>query len=119
MDGLRTDLVRKAILSSCTGDCEWVDDKTALRVGFDSSNAGLTAPEIKELTKAWVAGGGAIFGKQEDRVNWRHKRDFVYWIVIEGIDEFPKGFFVEIELTDDDPDDPMVSLLNAHPSSFS
>ena len=104
--------------SSCTNDCEWVDDKTALRVGTDRRNQGLTAPEIREIARAWVQGGGAVYSKVEDRPNWTHRREFVYWIVVDGIDEFPHGFFIEIELTGEDEDCPYVSLLNAHPSSF-
>lgn len=47
-----------------------------------------------------------------------YRRDFVYWVIIEGIDEFPRGLYVEMELTDLDPKDPIVSLLNAHPPTF-
>ena len=112
------DLVRKAILSTCTGDFEWIDDKVALRVSGDAANQGLTPPEIKRLAQEWVRMGEKIFVKAEDRELWREKRDYVYWIVIRGIEEIPAGLFVEIELSDDDADDPIASIVNAHPSSF-
>jgi hypothetical protein len=70
------------------------------------------------LTRAWVQGGGAICCNREERTNWMHRREFYYYVLIEGIDEFPRNLFVEMELTDDSSDNPMVSLVNAHPSSF-
>jgi hypothetical protein len=119
VNGPFIELVRKAMLSNCTGDFEWINDKVALRVAGNRDNKGLTPRAIKELAQDWVRRGGTIFAKTEDREEWRDKRDCVYWIVIEDIDEIPAGLFVEMELTDDDPKDPIASMVNAHPSSFS
>jgi hypothetical protein len=46
------------------------------------------------------------------------RREFWYKIIIpvDPAEDFPRGLFVELELTDDDPDCPVVSLLNAHPA---
>jgi hypothetical protein len=118
LNGPRIDLVRRAAESRFTGDFEWIDDRVALRVASDRQNQGFTAPQIRELAQAWICGGGEIRCAEEGRSNWQHRRDYYYWVVIDGIDEFPRGFFVEMELTDDDEADPIVSLLNAHPSSF-
>jgi hypothetical protein len=117
VDGARIDLVRKAVLSRFTGDFEWLDDRTAIRVASDPANKGFTPAEIKKLTQEWVEGGGTIRAKKEDRENWRDKRDHWYWVVIEGIEGFPTGLFVEMELIDADEDDPRGCLVNAHPSS--
>ncbi len=117
MDDSRVDLVLKAILSRFTGDFEWIDDKTALRVS--SENYGLTPAAIKRLCQEWVKDGGEIKAKIEDREVWRDKRDHWYWVVIEGIEGFPTGFFVEMELTDSDEDDPRVVMVNAHRSNRS
>ncbi len=118
MDQSPVDLVRKAVLSTCTGDLVWIDDRTPIRVGNDPRNRGLTADEIKKLTRDWVQKGGDIECTREGREGYREKRDFYYWVVIQGLAEFPKGLFVEMELTDDDQSDPVVSLLNAHPPAF-
>ncbi|MBI1913529.1 MAG: hypothetical protein HYS12_02055 [Planctomycetes bacterium] len=119
MNGPRIDLVRQAALSRCTGDFEWIDDRVALRVASARENQGFTAPEIRELAQTWIRGGGEIHCAEENRPNWRNRRDYYYWIIIEGIDEFhPRGLFVEMELTDADETDPLVSLLNAHPPTF-
>jgi len=118
VNGPRIDLVRQAALSRYTGDLEWINAREALRVASDPRNCGFTAPEIRELAQAWIRGGGEILCTEEDRSNWRHRRDYYYWIIIEGIDDFPRGLFVEMELTEADETDPIVSLLNAHPPTF-
>lgn len=114
----KVDLVRKAILSRYRGDFEWINDKELLRASGDSRNRGFTGPEIRELTRAWVLGGGAIYCEPETRESYRDKRSFWYYLVIEGIDEFPKGEFVEMELIDEDREDPVVRIVNAHPPTF-
>ncbi len=114
----RIDLVIKAAVSHYGGDFEWINDRTQLRVGSDPRNQGFSAVLIRTLAKAWVAGGGEVQCTEEQRENWRDLRDYYYWMVIEGIDEFPRGLFVEMVLTDDDEEDPVVHLVNAHPSSF-
>jgi hypothetical protein len=74
---------------------------------------------ILELAQTWIRGGGEIRCAVEDRPNWRHQRDYYYWIVLEGVEEeFPRGFFVEMQLTDTDETDPIVHLVNAHPPTF-
>jgi hypothetical protein len=117
VDGPLIDLVRKAILSRYTGDFAWINARQELLAG-GQHNHGFTAVEIKELAEAWVNSGGEICCRQETREGYRNQRDYYYFVNIEGIDEFPRGLFVEMELTDPDPDDPIVSILNAHESSF-
>jgi len=114
----RIDLVRKAAEAGFGGDFTWIDDKEAMRVTFDPRNRGFTAQEIRELARAWIRGGGEIRCVPEARENRKHRRHFHYDIVIEGIDEFPSGLYVEMELTEPDEEEPAVSLLNAHPASF-
>lgn len=114
----QVDLVRVAILSQCRGDFEWITDRELLRTSSDPRNRGLTGSEIRALTLAWVLGGGAIYAEPEVREDYRSQRDFWYYVVIEGIEEFSQGLFVEMQLTDNDPKDPIVHILNAHPPSF-
>jgi hypothetical protein len=118
VDGPRIDLVRQAILSHCTGDFAWINARQEL-LACGRHNHGFTAIEIRELAKAWVEGGGEIYCRRETREEYRSWRDYYYFVVIGEIDEFPHGLFIEMELTDPDSDNPLVSILNAHESSFS
>jgi hypothetical protein len=110
------DLVRKALTSGLSNCVEWIDDKAANRVRNNSANRGLTPEGIKKLTVAYVLAGGLIEQRAEEREEWKPRRDFWYRLVI-PVEDFPHGLFVEMELLDDDPDVPVVALLNAHPQS--
>jgi hypothetical protein len=108
------DLVLKALTSGLSNCVEWVNDKAARRVRGNPANQGLTPEEIKRLLREFVAAGGRIEQRREEREEYRGRRDYWYRAVI-PLDGFRDGLFVEMELSDDDPDVPMVSLLNAHP----
>ena len=80
-----------------------VDDEQSMREwlrilfqrdGFEvlTADDGLTAKEIRELTRKWVARGGEISWAIEER-HWKYRRDIYYWVIIEGIDELPRGLF--------------------------
>ncbi len=102
-DPAQLDLVRKALTSGLSNCVEWVNDKMRKLVRDNPANLGLTK-------------GGSIEQRAEDREFWQGKRDFWYFVVV-PIADSPHGLFVEMELIDDDPDVPMVLLLNAHPQS--
>lgn len=119
MNGPRIDLVIRAAQSRYTGDFEWLDERVQRRIASDHGLHGFTPPEIRNLAQAWIRGGGEVLHAEENRHNWRYLRDYYYWVVIPGIDEFPRGLFVEMAIADYDETDPIVSLLNAHESSFS
>ena len=110
-------LVRAAVLSKYTGDCDWVDERTEMRVRHDPANLGLRPNAIRQLLHDWVAANNPIFCKKEGRELWKDKRDYVYWVVVDH-PHFPKGLFIELELADSDPSDPRVLILNVHPASF-
>lgn len=108
------DLVRQAIhsgLSNCLG---WINDRTASRVRNDPANRGLTPDGIRELVIEHVRDGGVIEGRREEREPWKDRREWWFYVII-PLADFPRGLFVEMELTDDDADVPVVSLVNAHP----
>jgi hypothetical protein len=102
------------VLSRYTGDCEWVDDKTMVRVGANPDNQSLSPAAVKRILQDHVRGGGFIYCKHETRENWKDSRNFVYWAVI-PVAGFDSALYVEMELFDSDP---RVHLLNAHPASF-
>jgi hypothetical protein len=106
-------LVRAAICSGVTGCCEWLD-KEAERVRGDPDLQGLTPEYIKQRLCHFVAKeAGQVEQVPETRPN-RSYRDYYYKVIIPE-PGFKHGLFVEMELTDDDPDVPSVTILNAHP----
>jgi hypothetical protein len=113
-DGPR--LVRLAVKSTLSNCVEWVDDRTMLRVGNDPSLQGLSPVEIKRLLRDYLRKDKtvAIHQEVEKREPWKDKRDWWYWVII-SVAGFPRGVFVEMDLVDDDPECPVVHLVNAHP----
>jgi hypothetical protein len=109
-------LVVKALQSRVGGCVEWIDDRAARRVREDRNNLGLTPEYIKQqvIDHVCAEGASAIEQRPETRPEYGHRR---YWYrVLLPEEGFPRGLFVELELTDDrDEDFPVVSLLNAHP----
>ena len=108
------ELVRKAILSGLSNCLEWIDDRAAMLVRNNPENEGLTPEGIKQLLVEFVRGGGAIERRKEERPHFQGRREFWYCSIV-PVSDIPHGLFVEMELSDDDPDVPVVSLLNAHP----
>jgi hypothetical protein len=107
------ELVIQALSCGVTGCVEW-QPKEAERVRSDSSLKGLTPETILEDLIDFVAnGGGKLQQVLEKRPQWSH-REYYYKAMIPYADLFRKGLFVEMELHDDDPDLPVVLLVNAH-----
>jgi hypothetical protein len=109
------ELVRKALCSGLSNCVEWVDDKAANRVRSDPANRGMTPEGIKAELIRFVLEGGRIDPRKEDRDGWIDRREYWYRVVIRPLDGFPRALFVELELIDDDPEFPMVVIVNAHP----
>jgi hypothetical protein len=108
------DLVVKALTSGLSNCVEWINDETARRVRRDRANQGLTPEGIKKLLLDFVAAGGRPEQRREERAEYKEHRAFWYKAIV-PVDGFRDGLFVEMELSDDDPDVPIVWLLNAHP----
>lgn len=108
----RIRLVHQAMTSNISNCVEWITDRKQKEVTANPDNQGLTANEIRKLAIEWVRRGGTIDERGE--TDFSRNRDYWYRIIVE-VDGFPRGLFVEIELTDEDEECPMVSLLNAHP----
>jgi hypothetical protein len=105
-------LVQRATVSTVTGDCEW-DERAARRVRQDPELQGLTPEGIKELLQDYVANqGGQIQQVPETRPEYSYRR--FYYKVIVPVDGFRHGLFTEIVLSDEDPNDPAVRIVNAH-----
>jgi hypothetical protein len=113
----RIDLIQKSAAAGATfrSAFDWINDKQALLVASNPDNRGLTAKEIRELAEEWINLGGKIKCVPETRESYRDRRYFHYDVIIIPLSEFPRGLYVEMELSNPDENDPSVSLLNAHP----
>lgn len=115
----RVDLVRQAARSSFKDDFEWINDKEMLRVTGNPANRGYSAIEIRELAREWIANDNPIECVPETRTDYRDRRNNHYDVIISPLSEFPHGLFVYMELHfQEDDEEPVVRLLNAHPPTF-
>lgn len=116
------DLVHRAIGAGIFGQIQW-DDRADERARSSPELLGLTPEGIRRLLHEFVSTGGRLDERCETREEWlqanrdrpAYYRDVWYRAVVSFPDLFPKGLFIEIRLFDDDPQDPWVEIVNAHP----
>lgn len=116
------DLVHNAIAAGIFGQIQW-DDRADERARSDPDLHGLTPEGIRRLLHDFVCGRGRLDERPETRQEWlkanedrpAYYRDFWYRAVVTVPDLFSKGLFIEVRLFDDDPQDPWVEIVNAHP----
>jgi hypothetical protein len=116
------ELVHEAIAKGLFGQIEW-DDRASERARSDPDLQGLTPQGIRSLLHEFVVAGRRLDERPETRPNWieanadapSYYRDWWYRAVVPLPELFPKGLFVEVRLFDDDPNDPWVQIVNAHP----
>ncbi len=89
--------------------------ESADKVRSDPELSGLTPEFIrKELIRLMRSGLVSVQQVPEKRAEWAHYR--FYYKAILPFKEFRHGLFVELRMDDaDDPDYPVVLLVNAHP----
>lgn len=109
-------LVVQALTCRLSNVVEWINDKQANQVRSNPANRDLGPEEIKTLVRDHVRAHGSksVEQRPETRPQWVGKREYWYRVII-PLEDFPTGLFVELELLDDDPEVPVVALLNAHP----
>ena len=118
------DLVHHAITAGIFGQIQW-DDRADERARSNPDLQGLTPEGIRRLLHEFVCGGGRLDERREARPDWleanadrpAYYRDCWYRAVVPVPGLIPKGLFVEVRLFDDDPDDPWVEIVNAHPQA--
>ena len=106
-------LVRSALIQGLGGCVEW-DAKQIDRVAADLARSGLNLLDVRKALIEHVCNGGDVVQVQEVRTLWIDRHEYWYKVIVPMPKVFAKGLFVEMELIDDDPDVPEVSLLNAH-----
>lgn len=104
------ELVRKAILSSITGDCEWTDSVIRI-MRSDPSLSGFTVKGLTALLQDHLAQGGSIDRRTEMRSEYPQE---CWYRVIVPMTQFKHGLFVEIILVDEDPEAPAVQIVSVH-----
>jgi hypothetical protein len=83
----------------------------------DADLKGYTPTAIRAQLIAYIRQNGGTVVEQvpETRENWRDRYLYYYKVVL-PLAGFKHGLFVEMRLTDfDDPEFPVVVLVNAHP----
>ena len=107
-------LAEAAIASGVTGCYEW-DDREAERIRGDPQLCGLTPEYIRQRLYVFISNGNHLKQVRERRSRYSHREYYYKAILPEpGAKD---GLFVELELTDSDPDLPCVTIFNAHPQS--
>jgi hypothetical protein len=117
-------LVHQAIAAGVFGQIQW-DDRADERARSNAELQGLTPEGIRRLLHEFVCGGGRLDERVEARPEWleanadkpAYYRDCWYRALVPVSDLFPNGLFIEVRLFDDDPQDPWVEIVNAHPQS--
>src|SRR5208282_3429946 len=106
-------LVVKALTDGLTNCVYWKNAKLVKRLIGELR--GITPKGIRdELIRGVRDGSVPVRQKHEDREWHSDDYEFVYYAVL-PIDAFlPHGLFVEMVLHDDDPEVPVVVLVNAH-----
>ena len=116
------DLVHQAIAAGIFGQIQW-DDRSDEQARSNPDLQGLTPEGIRRLLHDFVLAGGRLDERREARPAWlqanadrpAYYREYWYRAVVPVPDLFPNGLFVEVRLFDDDPQDPWVEIVNAHP----
>jgi hypothetical protein len=114
----KLDLVHLAIRSGIYGHIQW-QDAAARRVRGDPDMAGYTPEGIRALLRAFVLHGGTLTARTEMRPEYLEANpDDPYWYrAILPAPPLPHGLFLELRLIDDDPKEPWVEIVNAHPQT--
>jgi hypothetical protein len=109
-------LVHLAIRSGIYGHIQWQDAATR-RVRGDKDMAGYTPEAIRALLRAFVLQGNTLTARQDTRPEYlaEHPDDPSWYRAVLPAPPLPKGMFVELRLIDNDPAEPWVEIVNAHP----
>ena len=116
MPSHKLDLVHKAIKAGFWGNIQW-KDSSARVMRENNQMAGLTTHGIRLALRDFVRAGNCLTVRNETRLEkLEEDPDDPFWyravICVEG---FPHELFVEVKLVDDDPTEPFVQIVSAHP----
>ena len=110
-DPAELSVVELALKCGVTGCVVW-HPRQAERVRKEMAKHRVTPELILIETVKHVQTCGFVLQVKETRPEYDHR--VYYYKVIVPFASFAKGLFVEMELTDSDPEVPTVTLVNAH-----
>jgi hypothetical protein len=110
-DPAELSIVELALKCGVTGCVVW-NPRQAERVRKELAKHRITPELILIESVKFVQSGGAVLQAKETRPEYDHR--VYYYKVIVPFASFANGLFVEMELTDPDPEVPTVTLVNAH-----
>jgi hypothetical protein len=117
LDPAELELVRRAILLGRTlgGCCEW--HRSAIeRLNHRPPYQSFTLAQLRDALCDFIAQEPeAVIQVKEQRPEYCDRR--FYYKVILPIAELARGLFVELVIEDDDPEYPVVLIVNAHEQS--
>ena len=105
-------LVRKAIESGLGGCVEW-HPKIVDRVAVELARYRLTLKDVRTKLIEYIRAGGQVHQVKEERTVWLDEHEYWYKVIV-PVSSLKKGLFVEIVLSDSDPDVPEIFMVNAH-----
>ena len=118
MDAHKLDLVHLAIRSGVLGHIRWkAAAEQLVREDPAMIVARVTPAEIRKLLRQFVLAGNSLDVRSETRAEYLEESpDDPYWYrAVVPFAGFPKGLFVEVKLADEDPVEPWIEIVSAHP----
>jgi len=103
-------IIIDAILRKGTGYLIW---KGSIRERL-VKETGMSLRVFEEYIRSCLRGENKLHQKPEERDDWKDHYDFMYWMILPLFDRFKKGYFVEFRCEDDEPDSPVVMIVNGH-----
>jgi len=107
------ELVLHAIRETASGYLIW-ERREENRVRRELTPQNITSEAVRFLLQDFVRSGNPIEARKEERPHWMDRRERWYCAII-PIDKLANGLFVEFWLMNDEPDNPIVEIVNAHP----
>ena len=118
MSAHKLDLVHLAIRSGVFGHIRWkysaeclVRDDAAMYAN------GVSPAEIRKILREFVRAGNSLSVRHETRQEYlaEHPDDPFWYRAVIPSAAFAHGLFIEVKLVDDDPVEPWIEIVSAHP----
>lgn len=108
------ELVIQALRSRLSTSIVWKSANLVRRILDDPELGGMVTPAgICNALREFVEDGGEPEQRVEKRAEYRDRFPFWYRVLLD-IEGLPRPLFVELVLLEDDPEFPVVSIVNAH-----
>jgi hypothetical protein len=106
------ELVHRAIRSGIFGNIEW-KESARVRIQKDEEMVGLVPGAIRCLLHDFVRDGGQLDKRLETRAEYQCEYSCWYRARM-PISGYPRPLFLELVLSDDDAEEPFVTIVSVH-----